>query len=328
MRLGDARPRLGPRRVVPGQAEIERLGPDQQFDRDDPLDVLEDGPGVSGGDRAHRDVVLLVRARRHRIDRRRMGEDLVLGGKGGGRVLDDHHPGIEAARRREEGRQTAVEALVEEEGRPALADRPELREGDLGEVEREGDRFAVEIPAADHESAAGGHRGLVDDAALRKDERIVGRAVHLDVEDTSEVVERVPDRAVNLRHAAERIRVLDLVSVALVAVLERRVPKQVTQLRRDRDLAGVRASELVGGGERDIRAEERLDAESSRHARCPRQPIGVGEQERADRAHELGAVQEREALLRPRGRAVRAQPRAGRRARAADGPRARPARGR
>ncbi len=184
-----------------------------------------------------------------------MGEDLVLRSEGGGRVLDDHQAGIEAARRCEEGRQPAAEALVEQEGRSPLADRTELREGDLGEVEREGDRLAVEVPAADDEPPAGGHRGLVDDAALRKHQRIVGCAVHLDVEDAPQVVEGVPDRAVDLRHATKRVRILDLVSIALVPGLERRVPKQVTQLCRDRDLARVRAGQLVGGGERDVRAK-------------------------------------------------------------------------
>ena len=58
------------------------------------------GPRVAGRDRAHRDVVLLVGARRDRVGRRRMGQDLVLRGEGGGRVLVDHHPGVDARGRR------------------------------------------------------------------------------------------------------------------------------------------------------------------------------------------------------------------------------------
>ena len=139
---------------------------------------------------------------------------------------------------------------------------------------------------------------LGDDAALREDERVVGRAVHLDVEDPSEVIERVADRAVDLRHAAERVRVLDLVGEALVAGLERRVAQEVAELRRDRDLAGVRPGELVGSGEGDVRAEQRLDAHRRGDARGPGQPVGVGEEQRPDRGHQLGAVEEREALLR------------------------------
>ena len=58
-----------------------------------------DRPRVPRRDRAHRDVVLLVRARRDRVDRRRMGEDLVLRHEGGRRVLVDHHPGVDARTR-------------------------------------------------------------------------------------------------------------------------------------------------------------------------------------------------------------------------------------
>ena len=82
------------------RAQVERLRRDEQLDRQDPLDVLEDVARVPRRDRAHRDVVLLVGARRDRIDRRRMGQDLVLRHEGGGGVLVDHHPGVEPGRRR------------------------------------------------------------------------------------------------------------------------------------------------------------------------------------------------------------------------------------
>ena len=177
-----------------------------------------------------------------------MGEHLVLRHEGGRRVLGDHQPGIEAARGGEERRQPAVQARVEEQRGPPLADRPELRDRELREVEREGDRLAVEVAAADHPPAAGRHRVLGRDPALREHERVVGRAVHLDVEDPSEVVERVADRAVDLRHAAQRVRVLDLVARRLVGGLEAGVAEEVAELGGDGDLAGVRPGELVGRG--------------------------------------------------------------------------------
>ena len=91
------------RSVEPG---VERLRADQQLDRHDPLDVLDDRPGVPGRDRAHRHVILLVGARRDRVDRRRMGQDLVLGDERRRRVLVDHHPRVEPRRGRQERRQT------------------------------------------------------------------------------------------------------------------------------------------------------------------------------------------------------------------------------
>ena len=151
-----------------------------------------------------------------------MGQHLVLGHQGGRRVLVDHHPRVDPRRRRQERRQPAVEPRVDEQRGPPLADRAELGERDLGEVEREGDRLAVEVAAADHPAAAGRDRVDVGDPAAREDERVVGRRVELDVEDAAQVVERVADRAVDLRHAAQRVRVLDLVGVAVMAGLQRR----------------------------------------------------------------------------------------------------------
>ena len=68
----------------------------------------------------------------------------------------------------------------------------------------------------------------------------------------------------------------------------------------DRDLARVRPGQLVRGGERDVGPEQRLDRHRRRDARGADQPVGVGEEERAERAHQLRAVEQREALLRPR----------------------------
>ncbi len=59
----------------------------------------------------------------------------------------------------------------------------------------------------------------------------------------------------------------------------------------------MRPGLLVRGGERDVRAEQRLDA----HGRCdtggPGEAIRVGQEKRPDRAHHLGAVEQGEAFL-------------------------------
>ena len=205
-----------PRSLAPGHREpqVERLGGDEQLDGEDPLDVLDDGPRVPRRDRAHRDVVLLVGARRDAVRGRGVDQHLVLGREGRGRVLVDHHPGVDARRRRQERRQPAVEPRVEEQRGPSLADRAELSERQLREVESEGDRLAVEVATADDSSAACRQCRRIGHTAAREDERVVGRGVELDVEDAAEVVERVPDGAVDLRDAAQRVRVLDLVVVA------------------------------------------------------------------------------------------------------------------
>ena len=214
------------------ESQVQRLRRDQQLDREDPLDALEDQPRMAGGGRAHRDVILLVRARRDRIDRRGMGEHLVLAGEGRGRVLVDHHPRVDARTGRQEGRQPAVEPRIDEQRRPALADRAQLGERELGEVERERDRLAVEVAAADDPAAAGRERVDRRHAAAGEDERVVGRGVELDVQHATEVVEGVLDGPVDLRHAAQRVRVLDLVDRVVMAALELAVAQQVAELRR------------------------------------------------------------------------------------------------
>src|SRR4029079_8998357 len=127
------------------------------------------------------------------------------------------------------------------------------RRGDsVGTSEEARYRLTVEIAAADDSAAAGRDRRLVGNATAWEDERVVGRRVELDVGAAPEMVERVADRAVDLRRAAQRVRVLDLVGVAVMAGLERAPAQDVAQLGGDRDLPRVRAGELIGRRERDI----------------------------------------------------------------------------
>jgi hypothetical protein len=155
------------------ESEVERLGANDELDADDFLDVLEHGSAVPGRDRAHRDVILLVGARRNRIGGCRMDEDLVLRREGGRGVLVDHHPRVDAGRRSEEGRKAAVQSGVKEKGGPSFADRAELGDRELGEIEGQRDRLAMKVAAADHHPATGREGVLGDDAALREDEWVV-----------------------------------------------------------------------------------------------------------------------------------------------------------
>ena len=73
---------------------------------------------------------------------------------------------------------------------------------------------------------------------------------------------------------------------------------------------GMRPGELVGRGERHVGPEQRLDRHRRDDARRPTQPIRVGQEQRPDRAHHLGPVEERQPFLRPRAPAARGRPRA------------------
>ena len=88
-----------PRRPGPAQRrqEVEALGAAQELDRQHPLDVGAHLPQVHGGDRAHRDVILLAGRGRDRVDAGGVRQHLVLAHQAGGDVLGDHEAGVESA---------------------------------------------------------------------------------------------------------------------------------------------------------------------------------------------------------------------------------------
>ena len=107
------------------------------------------------------------------------------------------------------------------------------------------------------------------------------------------------DRAVDLRHAAQRVRVLDLVRGRVVRPLERAVAKEPAELARDGDLARMGSSGLECRRERHVRAEQRLDRHRRRDAGGRGEPRGVHRHQRTQRRHQLRAVEDREPLLGP-----------------------------
>ena len=131
-----------------------------------------------------------------------------------------------------------------------------------------------------------------------KDERVVGAAVDLDLEDAARVPERVADGAVDLRDAADRVGVLDLVRLAMVRVLQPGVAQEVAQLGGDAPLTGVRARGVVGGRERDVGPEQRLDAHRADDRRRAGKRLRGQDRERSDRSHLLRAVEQRQPFLR------------------------------
>ena len=152
-------------------------------------------------------------------------------------------------------------------------------------VERERDGLAVEVPVRDELSP------------VHEDEGVVRRSVHLDGHRVLDVGEEVAARTVHLRRAAKRVGVLHLVAPA-VRLDDRRALEQANEVGRGGRLAGERAERLDLRHEADARALQRLDGERARDVRGLGDPAGADEPERADGAHELGPVDEREPLLR------------------------------
>ena len=177
--------------------------------------MREHRPGVAGRDRAHRHVVLLVRARRDAsrprpdgrgpCSRRRGPPPCTAGSSAPNRGRDRGARNAGSPPFRRASSSSAVRrSLIEPSS--AIASFAKSSASAIGSPWKLPPLITRPPPVASASASA--------DAALREDERVVGRAVHLDVEDAPEVVERVADRAVDLRHAAQRVRVLDLVGEA------------------------------------------------------------------------------------------------------------------
>ena len=139
---------------------------------------------------------------------------------------------------------------------PPLGDVGQLGDRDLGVVHHQRDRLAVEVAGGDHRVVVG------------KDQRIVGDRVDLARQHFGRVAQRVARRAVHLRHAAQRVGVLDLVAVGVRRV-DRRVgrdlPARWRRSPRRPDAAAHRRDARV---ERRPRSLERL--ERHRRRRCRR----------------------------------------------------------
>ena len=148
-------------------------------------------------------MILLARARRNRVDRRRMAERLVLGDERGGDVLRDHEPGVQASIRRQECRQPIAQIRIDEALDAPLRDVRKLGNGHCERIERESEWLAMEIPRR--------YQHLL----VHEHERVVGRRIQLGRHRVVDVIEQITRSTVHLRRAAKRVRVLNLVAPAV-----------------------------------------------------------------------------------------------------------------
>ena len=276
-------------------AEVDALRRAQRLDRHHLLGPIDRLSQVERRRGAHAHVVLLVGAGRDAVDRCRMGQRLQLVHQGRRRVVGDHQPALDARPLGEEGRQAGREMRIHEACGPPLGDRRQLRDGHRGVVERQCQRLAVEVAAADHLSR-------------REDEWVVGRRVDLDAEDALELGQRVASGAVDLRHAAEAVGVLHpVLGIGAMGRPDLAVRQQRAQVPGRCDLPRVRArgDQLLREG--GAGAEHRLEAHRADDVGGQRQPHGVVMSERADPGHQLGPVEQRQAFLCLAARSARAR---------------------
>ena len=240
---------------------------------------------LAGGVPAHRDVVLLHRRRRDRVDGGGHREPLQLAHEPGGRVLGDHQARVDAGVVREERGQAVAALRVQEAVGAALGHAREVGDRDGEEVEHVADRGAVEV-------------AVRLDAAVERDDGVVDRGGELPVRDLRGVEPGVARGAVHLRRAAERVRVLhDGVLGAAVALPDRGAGDRRDEVRRGDLLAGLRAEGDEVRGPRRVRAEQRLRRHRGGDVRGGEQRREVAQREGEHPEHAVGAVDEREPLL-------------------------------
>ena len=276
----------------------------EELDGQDVLHIREDRSHLPRRVRRHRHVVLGVRRGRDRVDRGGVGEDFVLRHERRRRVLRDHQPGVHAGARGEVLRQVAVVVAVEEHGRAALGDVGQLRERDREEVGGERDRLAVEVAGGVGEArvAAVRRRPVLAEAKIERltlvgeEERVVGGGVDLALRDGARVFDGVPRRAVDLRSAAQGVRVLHGAgALDEVAALD-----ELAHARGAADLAGMPAGLMHLRVERARAAAHRLEGQRGGVVADVGEALRVVDAEGQHRRGEVHAVDEGEAFLERR----------------------------
>ncbi len=149
----------------------------------------------------------------------------------------------------------------------------------------------MEVAAADHVGVP-----VVAD----EDDRVVRDREDLPLEGRPREGQGVPRRAVHLRHAPERVRVLHFVTVG-VALRDLRVRQERAQVVRALGLPRMRAHALDPRVERARRALQRLEAHRAHDVGQRREALRLHDGEPPDRHHHLRAVDQREPLLRSEG---------------------------
>ena len=133
---------------------------------------------------------------------------------------------------------------------------------------------------------------------LGEDDGIVCHRVDLDLEDSAHVRERVARCAVHLGYAANGVRILYPRIADPVGCHIRASGHERPQIRGDRLLAGVRPGRMKVSVPGAVRGTQRLGGHGAHHVGGRREHLGVVKREAPDRGHDLGSVDQRDALLR------------------------------
>ena len=214
-----------------------------------------------------------------------MAESLALRRERGRRDLSHHEPGVEARILDEKGRQRG-EGGIGELLDAAFADGAEFSQAHREQVGADGHRLSVKITPGK------------DLAILGKDERVVGHRVHLHLDPGHDAVEDIAHRTVHLWRATYAVGVLNPDVVVAVRFPDLGALHERPQVPGAALLAGVGTQGVDARVESRVGTPQGVGGHRADQVRCAHQAAslqgGGGEQ----RGHGLGAVDEREPLLR------------------------------
>ena len=139
-----------------------------------------------------------------------MRQHFVFADQRGGRDLRHHESGVQAGAWRQKRRQTFIQRRIHQSLEPPLADAGQRAQRDRQEVQRKGQRFAVEVSAGDDVALQSVRfESVMKTSGLSTAELIFG------LEDLAAVRQGVAHGAMHLRHAAQRVGVLHAAALAM-----------------------------------------------------------------------------------------------------------------
>jgi hypothetical protein len=160
----------------------------------------------------------------------------------------------------QERRQPVVERGVDQQGDPALGNRPDFANGQRDLIRRQRDGFAVEIAAG-------------NDRAIREHQRVIGHGVCFDHERVRHGPQDIEARAADLRLAPDAIRILHPHIVHAVAFADNRPRQQQAQRRGGVNLSLVPTQPVNLRPEGDRRTHGCIGGKGSRNQRGLRGPM-------------------------------------------------------
>ena len=222
-----------------------------------------------------------------------MRQGLVLAGQGSSGDLGDHEARVDPAVFHQERRQLG-HVLVHHQRDTALAERTDFSDGQGDVVGGHGHRLGVEVTAGNHVTFGSEHQ------------RVVRHGVGFDAQYLGGLAQLGQAGAHDLRLAAQRVRVLNLVAVLVRQRHFAGVAQQVTEAGSGVDLAALATHFVDARIERRARAQCGFDAQAAAGDGSGVQVFTLEQATQGIGGGRLGAVEQGQALLGGQGQRLEA----------------------